>query len=613
MVEVKIGLEIHQQLDTSKLFCDCPSTLVDRPDSTFERFLRVTESEVGEIDRAALYEYEKRRSYVYQCPQECSCLVEMDEEPPHEVNGEALDIALTVSKLLKAKAVDVICFMRKIVIDGSNTTGFQRTALISLDGEVDGVGIATICLEEDSARKVKENEKKAYYNIDRLGIPLIEVATKPEIKSPDMARDVALKIGMLLKRTKVKKGLGTIRQDLNISISGMPKVEIKGVQSLTQIPRVLQNEIVRQENLAEIKEELRNRIESKKDFEFKVFDLTDALSHSKSRIVADGLEEGKKCLAIKLRGFKGLLSKSGELRLAKELMSYARIKGMFHGDELPGHGITESEVDEVTKTLNLGEDDSYVILVDEENRAKTSLEKIFQRAILCFDGVVPEVRKALENCYTEYMRPMPGSARMYPETDIPFTYVDEERLSELEVPETIEGRISKLRALGANEQQSMQLLNTGYDVIFEELVGGFGEARIVLRMLNNTIPELEDKGLDTSNIDLKILGGILAEYKKGRFGKEAIPDILGEICRERKEVREVVKALGLKEVELREVELFIKRLIEESEEMIKEEGRRAFRPLMGRVMEEYRGKIDGKVLSEMLKERLEEVTDEVED
>lgn len=586
-MKVKIGLEIHQQLDTDKLFCGCPSNLSDDGKS-FERFLRVTESEVGEMDKAALYEYGKKRIYAYRCPAESSCLVEMDEEPPHDVNGEALEVALTISKLMGARVVDVICFMRKIVVDGSNTTGFQRSALIALDGEVEGVGIATICLEEDSARKVVEEEKRVEYNIDRLGIPLVEIATKPEIDSPEMAREIALRIGMLLKRTRVKRGLGTIRQDLNVSVSGMPKVEIKGVQRLNQIPEIIRNEIARQENLVEIKRELEKRAER---IEFKVFDLTDLLPRS----VAGGLKKGERCLAIKLNGFKGLLSKG----LAVELMNYGGVKGMFHGDELPGYGI--GEVDGITQEMELGEMDSYVILVDEEERAKASLKKIFERALLCFDGVVPEVRRALPNGHTEYMRPMPGSARMYPETDVPLIHIDEELLSSLEIPETLEERLSTLEALGANRQQSEQLLNSGNDLIFEKLVRRFGEEKIALRILNNTIPELEDLGMDTSVIGLAALESILAEYKGGRFGKEAIPDILRKVC-EGKGAKEAIEEL--EEVGLSEVDLFIEELIKESSELIIEKGERAFKPLMGKVMERYRGKVDGKILSELLRKKL---------
>ena len=609
MVDVKIGLEIHQQLDTKKLFCDCPSTLSDESDTSFERFLRVTEGEMGEVDRAALFEYAKGKKYIYYSPRSSSCLVEMDEEPPHSVNEEALEAALTISKMVGAKVVDLICFMRKIVVDGSNTSGFQRTALVATDGEVNGVGIATICLEEDSARKIGEESGKKYYNIDRLGIPLIEMATKPEIKTPEMAQEIALKIGMILKRVKTKRGLGTIRQDLNVSISGMPKVEIKGFQRLNQISRVIQNEIERQKNLLEIKDALSGRV-TREDLTFKVVDLTGVLSLSKSEIVKNGLKEGKKCVGIKLEGFRDLLSRGGELRIAKELMGYAEIRGMFHGDELPGYGIDREAVAGIAEGLKLGKEDSYVIVLEEEEKAKGVLLKIFERALLCFDGVVPEVRKTLDSCLTEYMRPMPGSERMYPETDVPVIPIDQVHLSRLKIPETPEARILTLRKLGANEQQSIQLLNGGYDEIFEDLVDIYGEEKVLIRTLLNTIPELEDVGLDTSAIDVVILSDVMAEYKRRGFGKEAIPSILKAICETRVEVSRAIKEIGLETARYGEVEAFIEKIVEESEEMIRDRGNKAFKPLMGNVMKKYRGKIDGKVLSVILAKKLEEVIHE---
>ncbi|HHC19131.1 MAG TPA: Glu-tRNA(Gln) amidotransferase GatDE subunit E, partial [Euryarchaeota archaeon] len=196
---LKVGLEIHQQLDTKKLFCNCPSILVESDKKVAIRELHAVKSEVGEVDIAALEEEAKGRRYVYLAPKESSCLVELDEEPPHELNREALEIALTIALMLNAKIIDEVRFMRKIVIDGSNPTGFQRTALIAVDGEIHGIKIKTICLEEEAARKIKEENNKVIYNLDRMGIPLIEIATEPTIDDPEKAREVAEAIGLILR------------------------------------------------------------------------------------------------------------------------------------------------------------------------------------------------------------------------------------------------------------------------------------------------------------------------------------------------------------------------------------------------------------------------------
>jgi glutamyl-tRNA(Gln) amidotransferase subunit E len=190
----KAGLEIHQQLDTHKLFCSCQSVITEDDDYSFERFLRPTQSELGDIDEAALAEAKKKLRFRYIASNDSTCLVEADEEPPHYVNQEAIDICLTVVALLDAKPVDEIHFMRKIVIDGSNTGGFQRTALIATGGKLGDVGIRTVSLEEDAARKLEEKKGLVIYGLDRLGIPLIEIATEPDIKSPRQAREVADRI-----------------------------------------------------------------------------------------------------------------------------------------------------------------------------------------------------------------------------------------------------------------------------------------------------------------------------------------------------------------------------------------------------------------------------------
>jgi len=259
---LKIGIEIHQQLDTHKLFCECPSKIRDeKPDFTITRRLRASKGEMGKVDPAAMHELEKGKYFIYQGYKDCTCLVELDEEPPRKVNPEALQIGLQIATLLNAKIVDEIHFMRKIVIDGSNTTGFQRTALIATDGWIETsegrVSIPIICLEEEAAKIVQRTEKYDIYNLSRLGIPLVEIGTGPDIKTPQGAKEAAQKIGMILRSTqKVKRGLGTIRQDVNLSIKGGARTEIKGFQELKSMPFVIENEVKRQLELIGKKEKV---------------------------------------------------------------------------------------------------------------------------------------------------------------------------------------------------------------------------------------------------------------------------------------------------------------------------------------------------------------------
>ncbi|MEM2426502.1 MAG: Glu-tRNA(Gln) amidotransferase subunit GatE, partial [Archaeoglobaceae archaeon] len=338
---LKVGIEIHQQLDTKeKLFCRCPTESSEDAKLEIRRYLRLKRSEMGEEDRAAREEVERKKKFLYKY-YESTCLVEADEEPPTEMNREALKIAIQVAKMLKMTVLDEIHVMRKIVIDGSNTTGFQRTALVAVDGELEvddeKIRIATLCLEEEACRKVEEGEGFTVYSLDRLGIPLIEIGTKADIKTPEMAKKTAKKLGMILRSTgKVKRGIGTIRQDVNISIRDGARVEIKGVQELDLIDKVVEYEVIRQLNLLQIREELQKRNAHVVE---RVFDVTDVFRNTKSKIL-----KGKTVKAILLKNFAGIVGKELQpgRRLGSEFADIARafgLGGIFHTDELPAYSI----------------------------------------------------------------------------------------------------------------------------------------------------------------------------------------------------------------------------------------------------------------------------------
>ena len=251
-LQFKSGLEIHQQLEGKKLFCDCPTIIKDgTPDFKIRRRLRASASELGEIDQAALHELKKEKEFIYEGYKEANCLIDIDEEPPKKMNKKALETTLKLALLLKAKPLDYIQFMRKIVIDGSNTAAFQRTALIAVNGEIEtsrgNVKIESVCLEEESAKKVNDTETERRYNISRLGIPLIEIATDASLQDPEHVKEAAVKIGMILRSLEgIKRGIGSIRQDVNISIKNGARIEIKGFQDYRNIPKVIDNEITRQ-------------------------------------------------------------------------------------------------------------------------------------------------------------------------------------------------------------------------------------------------------------------------------------------------------------------------------------------------------------------------------
>ncbi len=589
---MKCGLEIHQQLNTKKLFCNCDSKLSDNVIGEVTRILRPTQSEMGEIDKAALQESIKNRKFKYEITDN-SCLVELDEEPPHELNKEALEIAIKVALMLNANIVDEIHVMRKIVIDGSNTSGFQRTALIGVNGYIDTsfgrVNIPTICLEEEAARKIKEEGELVVYRLDRLGIPLIEISTAPDMKNGEEVKEVAEKIGMILRATKkVRRGAGTIRQDINIS-TGQGRVEIKGASKLNMIPKWVAEEENRQEMLKNVAEILKRRYAKVDD---KIYDLTDVFMNTNSKIIAKEIKRGGRVLGIALRGFKGVL-KNKEFRLGRELAGVVKvigIKGLFHGDELPGYGVSEEEVEKINKILKLEDKDSFVIIAAPENKGKMALERVKERAKMAMNGVPGETRAPKDDGTTQYLRPLPGADRMYPETDIPPIRITEEYIEKIRqnLPKMPEERVNELLNMGISKQDAYTIVREDMDDVFERIVKKYGYPTIVARAITNGCEEID---YDT----------IFKALHDGKFAKEAVDDIVLRACNGEK-IEKIISEYDTS-INLNEI---IEKIVNEKETLIIERGTAAFKPLMGLAMKELRGKVDGKLVSEKLREKINE-------
>ncbi|HOE52068.1 MAG TPA: Glu-tRNA(Gln) amidotransferase subunit GatE [Methanomassiliicoccales archaeon] len=613
MHPVTCGLEVHQQLDTRKLFCSCRSQLVEGQGARFVRRLRPTQSELGEIDRAALAQAERGMRFTYQAPPGVSCLVEADEEPPHAADAEAVQAALIVSALLGCQVMDEVHFMRKIVIDGSNTSGFQRTALVAVDGalDIDGrrIGIASLCLEEDAARKVDAKDREVTYRLDRLGIPLIEIATAPDMHDPEEVREVAQRLGSILRSTRmVKRGLGTIREDLNISVPGGARVEIKGVQDLGLLPTYVRTEMERQHALIEIKRLLRER--GATPVPPAVRDVTALLRDSRSKVLRSALTKGGKALCAPLPLFAGTLrSADGRLRLGAEMAQHARsrgVAGIFHSDELPGYGITAEEVQALRAELRLGERDAFVLCADMADRAEPALLAALARANQALVGVPEETRDPLPDGTSVYSRPLPGAGRMYPETDVPPILIEPERLAGIRaaLPELPEARIARLVGEYAiNEQQARQLVRDGYDELFEEVGRGKGMAAVAARTFLSTYSELQKEGVDLEALSDAKVREAFAALSAGRFAKEALPSVLREMARGA-DVEGAMAALGLEAMDQGDAIHILDAIIAERAEFVREKGEGAVGPLMGVAMKELRGKVDGKAAADLLRERV---------
>ena len=604
---LRVGLEIHAQLDTGKLFCHCPSDLVDTHDAAIIRRLRPTMSELGEIDPAAREEFKKGVMHEYRASLGHACLVYADEEPPHDPNPEAVHTLLQIALLLDAVVVDSIHFMRKIVIDGSNVSGFQRTALVALDGVAHSaygtVRIPTICLEEDAARLVETKGQTRVWNIDRLGTPLVEIATDPSMHHPRQARDVALFLGQAMKATRrLKRGIGTIRQDVNISIAGGARVEVKGVQELALIEDCVEREVERQVALLSLRDELVKR--GVGGVACDIVDLSDLFSGTACSIIKGGV------FGMRLAGFGGLPGREVQpgRRFGTELADYAKayVRGIFHSDELPRYGITQAEVDAVRERLGVGLSDAFVLVAEKKGVAKKALEAVAYRARLALEGVPNETRRPLPDGNTQFMRPLPGKSRMYPETDVYPIRVTPERLAAVRasLPELPAETVRRLAdTYGIATETAERIVDWDAEELFVRSQETYAmPPNRVLRLLETYAMLSKEPGMPAERPD-EVLERFMEGH--GKVTVEAYEGVLRELVRTGGSVDHALSALGISSVSEDDIRAAIRGVLDANAAVIAERGAEAFKPLMGPVMASLRGKCDGKTISALLREELD--------
>ena len=624
---MKVGLEVHRQLDTQhKLFCDCPTILSTKPATiTYVRKLRPTQSELGQLDPAALFEFQKGKLITYEADPETTCLVELDEEPPHPLNQEALDVALTMSLLHNARPLDEIHVMRKVVIDGSNTTGFQRTCVIALNGKliVDGkeVPVQQVTLEEDAGRKTGETKDSIIFRLDRLCVPLIEISTGPVIVSPEEAGKTALAIGGVLRATRrVKRGLGSVRQDLNISIKQGALVEIKGVQELELVSKVVEYEVQRQLSLLAIRDELRQRNVKESDLNEDFVDVGDILSRSQSKIAQSALRQGGIAHGVRLHGFRGLLKR--ELvpgvrlgtEMAKRAAFWGRVGGIFHSDELPTYGIESAQVESIAKKLDCRETDAFVVIADQKENVLDGLKAVVERAREAVQLVPEETRAANPDGTTHYMRPRPGAARMYPETDVPPVSVSPERIQRLReslprMPEEIARELEAKYRL--SPKLAVQMVDSEYLSTFEEIVSSGGNATpsYIATVLTESLKSLQREQVSVENLQEEHFKQVFDLVAKGATAKESVVDLLKWLASHPElDASHAIKELNLGMLTREELEGIITKVLAENQSLVNENRSKALGKIMNLVMGEVRGKADPKIVNDLLRARLEQAT-----
>ncbi|MCX8188580.1 MAG: Glu-tRNA(Gln) amidotransferase subunit GatE [Nitrososphaeria archaeon] len=616
--KAKVGLELHQQLNVGrKLFCDCPIMEYAEAEYKILRYLRPTQSELGEVDPAVMFEFRKNKANIYIYNSKASCLVECDEEPPHPINMDAVKAAITVALALGSKVVEELHVMRKIVIDGSNTTGFQRTVLVALDGVLKAddieVPVQTISVEEDAARLVEERDDAKVFSLDRLGVPLIEISLAPIEADPKTVERVALALGRLLRLTGfAARGIGTIRQDINISIEGFPPCEVKGVQKLDLIPKIIEYEMMRQYHLYNVARLLKEKGLDSISSIGEYVDVTCLFEGASSRIVRNALDNGKKVYGIKLKGFRGLFKMEPypNVRLGLELADMARaygLGGIIHSDELPAYGISSEDVERVKAYLSVEESDAFVLVLAGE-RDYDALSALRQRMLRFFEGPVPETRGPTGDGRTRYSRPRPGSARMYPETDIPLIRVTRELIEECRkfVPKPwSEVLRDYMQKYGLNEKLANQILDSVYLGLFEKVCSMTKlSPTLVAVVLTEHLVTVSREGLDISVLDEGMLFELFQLLDSGRVSKESVIDILKCMCKEGVSAGDCVKRLGLKPISEEDLAKMVHETVVSNRAIVESLKERSFGPLMGMLMEKVRGKADGGKVSRLLKEEI---------
>ena len=467
-IGLKAGLEIHQQLNTGKLFSRCDSKLTkDVHDTLVRRKLRATTGESGKIDIAANFETSKNLDYIYEVHTSNTSLIETDEEPPLEIDEEALEIIYTVCRLLNCNIIPFIQIMRKTVVDGSNTSGFQRTCLVGTDGYIDTskgkVLIESVILEEDSARRVSEDKNSVTYRLDRLGIPLIEITTAPNMHDPDHIKETAQKIGMILRSTgKVKRGIGTIRQDINISISGGDRVELKGVQEISAIHKIVNNEIERQQ-------------------------------------------------------------------------------------------------DEISMNRKVG----------------------------------GEVRNVKSDTTSKFLRPMPTSARMYPETDLPIIQTNFKKINSIKLPELISSRTKRYLKIGLNDELSSMIANSSRNNVFDKVLETKINPTLIATTLLSTSKEIKRKlKIDSWNFPDEFYFDIFLLLADSKITKDSLPEIMERFTKGETLEKIVKDYKPIPDSELKKI----------VSEIVKENSKLPQGALIGKIMKQLAGRADGKKVTKIIGE-----------
>jgi glutamyl-tRNA(Gln) amidotransferase subunit E len=607
VVGFKSGLEIHQQLLTDKkLFCRCPAGRYSTTyDAEILRHMRPTLSELGEYDGTALMEFKTKKEIIYRINRDTVCTYEMDDTPPFMIDEDALDIALGIGMLYDCIMVDELHIARKQYLDGSIPTGFQRTTIVGVDGKIPYkdrfIRIVQLGLEEDACREVSDVGHRRTYLTDRLGIPLIETVTAPDMKTPHEVAEVAQMLRRIVRSTgKVRTGTGAAREDVNVSVTGGTRVEIKGVPRIPRIPLLTYNEGMRQWNLLRLRAELARRGITTQTFAAASEDITKVFRKTQFLPIQSALAKGMTVYGVRLNGFKGFLRWQTQTNtyFSQEISDRVRViaclttlPNMVHSDS-PGEALTSAEWQMAKKTLNTGDEDALVIVWGPEADAKLGAQEVIIRAKEATIGVPSETRQALKDGTNGFERILPGPNRMYPDTDLPPKSITTERLERIraKLPPYIMTRERWYKEIGVPADLIQFLSVSPFANLFERCANDWDlSPKLVSVVLVQYPKRLKKKGLPVEKLNEETLEAVLKAVKERKIFKEGLLPLLEQVLASGKNPNEFLLPKAT-ERELREsIEQAVESL--ENKKFAGEESR--MRRAMGLLMEKWRGRMEG--------------------
>lgn len=626
------GLEVHYQILTErKLFCRCPAGHYSREfDAEILRHMRPTLSELGEYDGTALMEFKTRKEVVYQIRNDAVCTYEMDDTPPFPPDPRAIDIALEVALLLRCSVVGEIHITRKQYLDGSIPTGFQRTAIVGVEGTIPLPGsreipVVQVSVEEDSCREVKDEGHRITFRTDRLGMPLVEVVTYPEMRTPREVGEVGRRIGQLLRSTgKVRRGIGTVRQDVNVSIQGAPRIEIKGVPRISAFERLTHNEALRQKGLLEIREELKRRGLAGGE-----------VAAPSAPMPPDTLEpplfrrakaEGGAVWAVRVPGFAGVMGWPLQESLRGEKVPFlrevaGRVRVIACLDEPPvlfcrdatdprhPDRLSERVWEAAAQAAGAAPEDALFILWGPERDLKTAVQEIAIRCREAVEGVPQETRQALKDGTTDFERILPGPDRMYPDTDLPLIPVEEEHLARIKAPllEPPWEREARYRAWSLPRDMVEALAFSSQGGLLERIVRETdAPPLLVATVLTHAANAQAKRGVDLSILGQEQWVALFRAFQEGRFAREAIPALLEALATSPGlTVEGALERAGLSALSDEELKAIVDVVIAThgSDPMHNPTEENRLKRLMGLVMKQVRGRRNGEEVSALLQER----------